>query len=114
MFVQFAAHRLRCRMWWRSMPAQLRLESDRRDPAGELGGGALDGASEDDRLIGGGRPARGHGAGGTPLLHGAGTDGPNVVARVMRQAGARDGDRVQLPVDTGALHFFDPTTGDRI
>jgi multiple sugar transport system ATP-binding protein len=36
------------------------------------------------------------------------------VARVSPQSRARVGDRVDLSVNTSALHFFDPATGERI
>jgi len=36
------------------------------------------------------------------------------VARVSPQSRARIGDRVDLAVDTSALHFFDPASGERI
>jgi multiple sugar transport system ATP-binding protein len=36
------------------------------------------------------------------------------VARVSARAAAREGDGAELVVDTEAMHFFDPATGDRI
>jgi multiple sugar transport system ATP-binding protein len=36
------------------------------------------------------------------------------VARVTARTKARDGDDLELVVNTDALHFFDPATGDRI
>jgi multiple sugar transport system ATP-binding protein len=43
-----------------------------------------------------------------------GSDGTNVVARVDARTRAREGDTLELLVDTTALYFFDPDTGSRI
>jgi hypothetical protein len=40
--------------------------------------------------------------------------GTPFVARVDRDSGAREGERVELAVATSRLHFFDPATGDAI
>ena len=40
--------------------------------------------------------------------------GSPFIARVARGTGAREGDPIQLAVDTGRLHFFDLETGDGI
>jgi multiple sugar transport system ATP-binding protein len=36
------------------------------------------------------------------------------VVRVAARTSAQEGDDIELVVDTAALHFFDPATGDRI
>jgi multiple sugar transport system ATP-binding protein len=37
-----------------------------------------------------------------------------LVARVSARSRAREGDPLELAVDTSALHFFDPVSGARI
>ena len=45
---------------------------------------------------------------------GRGEQGTKFVARVNARTRASDGDRIELVVDTAAVHFFDPETGGRI
>ena len=42
------------------------------------------------------------------------TSGTPFVARVGRESGAREGERVEIAVDTRMLHFFDLETGEAI
>ncbi|MGZ8606801.1 MAG: ABC transporter ATP-binding protein, partial [Actinomycetota bacterium] len=39
---------------------------------------------------------------------------PRLVARVNPRSRARERDDVELAVDTGALHFFDPVSGAKV
>ena len=48
------------------------------------------------------------------LEHQAARAGTPFVARVDRESPAREGDRVELAVDTRMLHFFDLETGAAI
>ena len=41
-------------------------------------------------------------------------DSTSFIARVSPDVRVKHGDTVELAVDTGKLHFFDKTTGDRI
>ena len=136
--VRFGAHTLS--LDGRQRPRRLRGPQGRaRDPAGGPGGRrALRGARRQPAARHR-RPARGHGRGDLPSLLGRrparrdrGRQGgrrdrgrgvalePQVesgtpfIARVGRESRAREGDRIEVAVDTRMLHFFDLETGAAI
>jgi multiple sugar transport system ATP-binding protein len=49
-----------------------------------------------------------------PAASANGEQGTKFVARVNAKTRANEGDRIELAVDTGSLHFFEPESGGRI